>query len=89
MVQKLWAVGAKHKQARMPDPFRNNSLLRSIIANNTALDDPSLPKVPLTKFHTEGDQKESATAHETRFRAVGWHTVRDCLSLQDFRVGSQ
>ena len=32
----------------MPDPFHNNSLLTSIIANNTALDDPSLPKVPVT-----------------------------------------
>ena len=48
VVQKLWAVSAKHKQARMPDPFHNNSLLKSIIANNTALDDPSLPKVPVT-----------------------------------------
>ena len=48
MIQKLWAVGAKHKRARMPDPFHNNSLLKSIIANNTALDDPSMPKVPVT-----------------------------------------
>ena len=48
VVQKLWAVGAKHKQARMPDPFHNNKLYKTMIANNTALDEPSLPKVPVT-----------------------------------------
>ena len=47
VVQKLWAVGAKHRQARMPDPFHNNSLLKWIIANNRALDDPSMLKVPV------------------------------------------
>ena len=48
VIQKLWVVSAKHKQARMPDPFYTNGMLTAIIANNTALDAPSQPKAPVT-----------------------------------------
>ena len=48
VVQKIWAVGSRHKSAYFDDPFAGNQLLRATLADAVARDEPQKPKVPLT-----------------------------------------
>ena len=48
VVQKIRAVGSRHKSAYFDDPFAGNQLLRATLADVVALDEPQKPKVPLT-----------------------------------------
>ena len=48
VVQKIWAVGSRHKAAYYDDPFAGNQLLRATLSDAIALDEPQKPKIPLT-----------------------------------------
>jgi site-specific DNA-cytosine methylase/integrase len=46
--QKLWAVGVHHKAALRADPFVGNALVKTMLADACALDEPSKQKIPVT-----------------------------------------
>ena len=48
VAQKLWAVGVHHKAALRADPFVGNALVKTMLADACALDEPSKQKIPVT-----------------------------------------
>ena len=46
--QKLWAVGVRHKAALRADPFAGNALVKTMLADACALDEPTKQKIPVT-----------------------------------------
>jgi hypothetical protein len=48
VARKLWAVSQDHLAKRLPDPFRENTIIEAILADAKKLDDPAEPKVPVT-----------------------------------------
>ena len=45
---KIWAVGVAHKAAFQADPFSRNALVKSILDDACALDEPAKQKLPIT-----------------------------------------
>ena len=64
-VQKIWAVGSRHKSAYFDDPFAGNQLLRATLADAVALDEPQKPKIPLTN-ETLSALKSKLNLHERK-----------------------
>ena len=45
---KIWGVGVQHKAALRADPFSGNALVRTMLADAVALDEPQKQKIPVT-----------------------------------------
>ena len=76
---KIWGVGVQHKAALRADPFSGNALVRTMLADAVALDEPQKQKIPVTNTTLQALRRTLNL--NTRPGFTFWTAVRFAISF--------
>jgi integrase len=76
---KIWGVGVQHKAALRADPFSGNTLVRTMLADAVALDEPQKQKIPVTNTTLQALRRTLNL--NTRPGFTFWTAVRFAISF--------